>query len=38
VLVLSNRIHPVVKDDKPFRALRRALNDAALTAIGYRPG
>jgi CubicO group peptidase (beta-lactamase class C family) len=37
VLVLSNRIHPEVRDDRPFRQLRRALNDAALTAVGYRP-
>jgi CubicO group peptidase (beta-lactamase class C family) len=36
VLVLSNRVHPVVADDGRFRQLRRALNDAALTAIGYR--
>ena len=35
VLVLSNRVHPVVVDDGRFRQLRRALNDAALTAIGY---
>ena len=36
VLVLSNRVHPVVTQDQPFRALRRALNDAALEAAGYR--
>ncbi len=36
VLVLANRIHPEVRDDTPFRKLRRALNDAALTAVGYR--
>jgi CubicO group peptidase (beta-lactamase class C family) len=35
VVVLSNRIHPEVKDDPRFRALRPALNDAVLEAIGY---
>ncbi len=35
VLMLSNRVHPVVRDDPRFRALRRAVNDAALDAIGY---
>ncbi len=38
VLVLSNRVHPTVRDDPRFRILRRALNDAALEAIGYPPG
>lgn len=37
VLVLANRVHQVVRDDPRFRVLRRALNDAALEAIGYRP-
>ena len=37
VLVLSNRIHPEVRPPAPFNTLRRALNDAALTAIGYHP-
>jgi serine-type D-Ala-D-Ala carboxypeptidase len=37
VLVLSNRVHPTVREEGPFRQLRRALNDAALEAIGYRP-
>jgi CubicO group peptidase (beta-lactamase class C family) len=36
VIVLSNRIHPKVRDDPRFRALRPALHDAALQAIGYR--
>jgi serine-type D-Ala-D-Ala carboxypeptidase len=36
VLVLSNRIHPVIREDGRFRQLRRALNDAALEAVGYR--
>jgi serine-type D-Ala-D-Ala carboxypeptidase len=38
VLVLSNRIHPTVREDDSFRKLRRALNDAALEAIGYPAG
>jgi CubicO group peptidase (beta-lactamase class C family) len=36
VVVLCNRIHPEVRDDPRFRALRPALNDAALEATGYR--
>ncbi len=36
VVVLCNRIHPEVRDDPRFRALRPALNDAALEAIGYQ--
>jgi CubicO group peptidase (beta-lactamase class C family) len=36
VVVLCNRIHPEVRDDARFRALRPALCDAALQAIGYR--
>jgi CubicO group peptidase (beta-lactamase class C family) len=36
VIVLCNRIHPEVRDDPRFRALRPALCDAALRAIGYR--
>jgi serine-type D-Ala-D-Ala carboxypeptidase len=36
VIVLCNRIHPEVKDDPRFRALRPALCDAALRAIGYQ--
>jgi CubicO group peptidase (beta-lactamase class C family) len=36
VVVLSNRVHPTVRDDPRFRALRPALNDAALAAVGYR--
>lgn len=35
VLVLANRIHPEVKDDPRFRALRPALADAALQALAY---
>jgi serine-type D-Ala-D-Ala carboxypeptidase len=30
VAVLANRVHPTVRDDPRFRALRPALNDAAL--------
>jgi CubicO group peptidase (beta-lactamase class C family) len=37
VVVLSNRVHPVPRDDARFRALRPALNDAALEGAGYRP-
>jgi serine-type D-Ala-D-Ala carboxypeptidase len=36
VVVLANRIHPEVKDDARFRALRPALCDAALRAVGYQ--
>jgi CubicO group peptidase (beta-lactamase class C family) len=36
VLVLANRIHPVVREDPRFRELRRHLNDAALGDLGYR--
>jgi CubicO group peptidase (beta-lactamase class C family) len=40
VLMLSNRVHPRVREDAEakagLRALRRAVNDAALDAIGYR--
>jgi CubicO group peptidase (beta-lactamase class C family) len=35
VLVLSNRVHPAVEEDGRFRALRPALNDAALRDAGY---
>jgi serine-type D-Ala-D-Ala carboxypeptidase len=35
VLVLSNRVHPSAGDETSFRRLRRALNDAALEAVGY---
>ena len=38
VIVLCNRIHPEVRDDPRFRALRPALHDAALQAIGYQAG
>jgi CubicO group peptidase (beta-lactamase class C family) len=38
VVVLCNRIHPEVRDDSRFRALRPALGDAVLRAIGYQPG
>lgn len=37
VIVLCNRIHPDVRDDPRFRALRPALCDAALRAVGYQP-
>jgi CubicO group peptidase (beta-lactamase class C family) len=32
VVLLSNRIHPTVRDDPRFRALRPAVNDAAFEA------
>lgn len=35
VVVMCNRVHPEVRDDPRFRALRPALHDAALQAIGY---
>jgi CubicO group peptidase (beta-lactamase class C family) len=35
VVFLCNRIHPAVRDDPRFRALRPAVMDAALAAIGY---
>ncbi len=36
VIVLTNRIHPEVRDDPRFRALRPRVNDEALRAIGYQ--
>ena len=36
VVILTNRVHPEVRDDPRFRALRPALHDAALQAIGYQ--
>jgi CubicO group peptidase (beta-lactamase class C family) len=36
VLVLANRVHPTPRDDPRFRALRPALNDAALDGLGYQ--
>jgi CubicO group peptidase (beta-lactamase class C family) len=36
VLVLANRVHPTPRDDPRFRALRPAINDAALSDLGYR--
>ena len=36
VIALSNRVHPVARDDARFRALRPALNDAALEDAGYQ--
>ncbi|MDX2018734.1 MAG: serine hydrolase domain-containing protein [Deltaproteobacteria bacterium] len=35
VVMLSNRVHPVVRDDARFRALRPAVMDAALTDLHY---
>jgi CubicO group peptidase (beta-lactamase class C family) len=35
VLILSNRVHPQARDDPRFKALRPALNDAALEGAGY---
>jgi serine-type D-Ala-D-Ala carboxypeptidase len=37
VVVLANRVHPVPREDGRFRALRPALNDAALEGAGYQP-
>jgi serine-type D-Ala-D-Ala carboxypeptidase len=37
VVILSNRIHPVVLDDPRFRQLRPALMDAALEGLKYKP-
>lgn len=37
VVLLCNRVHPQVRDDPAFRQLRRAVQDAALDAIGYDP-
>jgi CubicO group peptidase (beta-lactamase class C family) len=36
VVLLTNFIHPTVHKDPRFRALRPALHDAALDAVGYR--
>src|SRR5262249_13391210 len=36
IVTLSNRVHPTVRDDPRFSALRPAINDAALTDCGYR--
>jgi CubicO group peptidase (beta-lactamase class C family) len=36
VVVLTNRVHPMVRDDPRFRVLRPALHDAALRAIDYQ--
>ena len=34
IVLLSNRIHPTVRDDPRFRAFRPALHDAVLEALG----
>ena len=36
VVLLTNFVHPTVRKDPRFRALRPALQDAALDAVGYR--
>jgi CubicO group peptidase (beta-lactamase class C family) len=36
IVLLTNFIHPTAHKDPRFRALRPALHDAALDAIGYR--
>jgi len=36
VIVLTNRVHPDVRDDPRFRRLRPQVNDEALGAIGYQ--
>ena len=38
IVLLTNFVHPTVHKDPRFRALRPALHDAALDAIGYRAG
>jgi CubicO group peptidase (beta-lactamase class C family) len=38
IVLLTNFIHPTVRKDPRFQALRPALHDAALDAIGYRGG
>ena len=38
VLVLSNRVHPSARDDPRWKALRPAINDAALEGAGYPLG
>jgi len=35
VLVLANRVHPTASDDPRWKALRPAINDAALEGAGY---
>jgi CubicO group peptidase (beta-lactamase class C family) len=35
VVLLTNRTHPTVRTDPRFPQLRRAVNDAALLALGY---
>jgi CubicO group peptidase (beta-lactamase class C family) len=36
IVLLTNFVHPTARKDPRFRALRPALHDAALDAIGYR--
>jgi CubicO group peptidase (beta-lactamase class C family) len=36
IVLLTNFVHPMARKDPRFRALRPALHDAALAAIGYR--
>ena len=36
--MLSNRVHPIVREDARLRDLRRAANDAALEAVDYHMG
>ncbi len=38
LVVLCNRVHPEVKEDARFRALRPAVCDAALRALAYQAG
>jgi CubicO group peptidase (beta-lactamase class C family) len=36
IVMLTNRVHPVVREEPRIRALRPAVNDAALEAVRYR--
>jgi CubicO group peptidase (beta-lactamase class C family) len=35
IVLLSNRVHPTVRQADPFREFRPSLHDAALDALGY---
>lgn len=38
IVTLTNRVHPVVRDDQRFRAFRPAVQDAAVAALESAPG
>lgn len=38
IVLLTNRVHPELRDDPRFRGLRPALHDLALRSIGYQAG